>query len=387
MKRRFPRIEQLPAYVLGQVDDLKNALRAEGREIFDFGLGSPDLAPPRAVVDRLRADIEEPGFQRYMPSRGIPELRSAMSEWYRRRYAVEFDPQSEVVTTLGSKQGLADLFLAVLSPGESVLTPDPGYPIHHFGVLLAGANVVSYQVTPGGDHFKAIETALASAARPVGLVVNFPQNPTTEVVDLAFYAKVVDLARKADLWVVSDLCYADLTFDGKPAPSVFQVPGARELAVEFFTLSKSYSMPGWRVGACVGNRDLISALAVVKGYRDYGIFRPIQAAAVTALLECTADEPREQYRRRAAALVAGLRAAGWEIPMPKATMFVWARIPARFQSMGSVGFTSHLLSKAGVAVSPGTGFGAQGEGFVRFALVENEERIARACQAVARALQ
>ncbi len=383
------RLSQLPPYVLARVDELKSKLRAEGRDVFDFGLGNPDGPSPAAVVARMQAELGKPGFQRYMPSKGLPEPRRAICDWYAKRYGVSFDPDREAVITIGSKEGIAHLLLGLVGPGDCVLSPDPGYPIHRWGVVLAGGEPVSVRVGPGRDHFADVEEALGRAPRkPKGLIVNFPHNPTAAVADLAFYEKVVALAKREGLWIISDLAYADLSFDGRPAPSVFLVPGARDVAVEFFTVSKSYSMPGWRVGFCVGNPDLVGGLATIKGYLDYGMFAPTQLAAATALSSCDAAvaENRALYRHRAEVLSNGLRQAGWEIEPPAGTMFLWAPVPARFASLGALGFTAELLQKAGVAVAPGTGFGPGGEGFVRFSLIESDDRARQACGLVAKFL-
>jgi alanine-synthesizing transaminase len=340
-------------------------------------------------VARLQAELGKPGFQRYMPSKGLPEVREAICAWYARRHGVTFNPETEAVATIGSKEGIAHLLLALLGPGDCVLAPDPGYPIHQKGVVIAGGEVVPVKVGPGQDHFADIQAAFARSPRPPkGLIVNFPHNPTTATADLSFYAKVVDLAVREKLWVISDLAYADLCFDDRPAPSIFQVPRAREVAVEFFTVSKSYSMPGWRVGFCVGNPDLVGGLATIKGYLDYGSFAPTQLAAATALSDCDADvvSNRALYKHRAAVLCDALNAAGWPVTAPAATMFVWAAIPERYKSLGALGFASELLQKAGVAVAPGTGFGAGGEGYVRFSLIESDDRVRKACSQIAQLL-
>jgi alanine-synthesizing transaminase len=380
------RLDALPPYVLAAVDELKTRLRAEGHDVYDFGLGNPDGASPAAVVDRLVNEARKPGNQRYMPSKGMPEPRAAICRWYQRRYGQSFDPDKEAVVTIGSKEGIAHLLLALVAPGDYVLSPDPCYPIHRFGVIIAGGTPVPVTCRPDVDHAAELERALASApARPVGLVVNFPHNPTAATVGLDYYEKVVALARREKMWVISDLAYADLAFDSSaPTRSIFEVPGARDVAVEFFTVSKSYSMPGWRVGFCVGNPALIGHLATIKGYLDYGIFGPAQLGAATALDSCDADVAANcaRYRTRAELLVRGLADAGWTVPMPKASMFVWAPLPAAHRSMGAVAFASALLAEARVAVSPGVGFGPGGEGYVRFSLVESEERTIKACAAI-----
>lgn len=386
---RFERLQNLPPYVLGRVDELKTRLRAEGKEIYDFGLGNPDGPTPKAVVDRLTAELSKPGFQRYMPSKGLPEVRQAICNWYQKRYGQTFNPETEAVVSIGSKEGIGHLLLAIVGQGDCVLSPDPGYPIHRFGVLIAGGEPVPVRVAPGLDHFAEIEAALARSPRkPKGLIVNFPHNPTTAVADLSFYKKVVEFAKRESLWVISDLAYADLNFSGKLSPSIFEVPGARDLAIEFFTVSKSYNMPGWRVGFAVGNPELVASVTTMKGYMDYGIFAPTQLAAATAVSSCDAEVRQicDLYKHRAAKLVASLNAAGWSVESPVATMFVWARIPDKFAKDGAVAFASKLLEEAGVAVAPGVGFGPGGEGYVRFSLIESDARVDAACQAIARFL-
>ncbi len=382
---QFARLASLPPYVLAAVDDLKSKLRAQGHDVFDFGLGNPDGPSPKAAIERLVSEAQKAGNQRYMPSRGMPEVRGAICDWYARKYGQTFDPETEAVVTIGAKEGLAHLFLAIVAPGDCVLTPDPCYPIHRYGVIVAGGEPVPVATGPDNDAYAEIEAALARAPRtPKGLVVNFPHNPTSAVVDLAFFEKVVALAKREKLWVISDLAYADLLHDGRPAPSIFQVPGARDVAVEFFTVSKSYSMPGWRVGFCVGSRALVGALTTIKGYLDYGTFAPTQLAAATALATCDADvvANRERYKHRSKLLVDGLAAAGWSVPLPVASMFVWAPVPKSHAHLGAVGFASALLEHARVAVSPGVGFGPGGEGYVRFALIEPDDRAQRACEAI-----
>lgn len=390
---RSDRLAALPPYVLARVDELKSRLRAEGREVYDFGLGNPDGASPALAVDRLREELARPGFNRYMPSRGRAETRAAICDWYRRRYGVSFDPEREAVVTIGSKEGIGHLLAGLVNPGDTVIVPDPAYPIHQLGVFLAGGQPVPYPVGPGQDHAAAIERAVASAPRkPRGLIVNFPHNPTSALETEAFLARVVALARRESLWVLSDLAYADLVFaPGFPegrAPSIFQVAGARDVAIEFFTVSKSYNMPGWRVGFAVGNPGLVDALGTIKGYMDYGSFAPTQLAAAAILTggDAAVADIRALYRARAEVLVEVLSGAGWPVAAPQATMFVWARIPARFAALSAVEFSARLLEEAGVAVAPGTGFGAGGEGFVRFALVETDARVRAAGQAIARFL-
>jgi alanine-synthesizing transaminase len=382
---QFARLASLPPYVLAAVDDLKSKLRVQGHDVFDFGLGNPDGPSPKAAIERLISEAQKAGNQRYMPSRGMPEVRGAICDWYARKYGQTFDPETEAVVTIGAKEGLAHLFLAIVAPGDCVLAPDPCYPIHRYGIIVAGGEPVPVATGPDKDAYAEIEAALARAPRkPKGLVVNFPHNPTSAVVDLAFYEKVVALAKREKLWVISDLAYADLLHSGEAAPSIFQVPGARDVAVEFFTVSKSYSMPGWRVGFCVGSRALVGALTTIKGYLDYGTFAPTQLAAATALASCDADvvANRARYKHRSKLLVDGLASAGWSVPLPVASMFVWAPVPKSHAHLGAVGFASALLEHARVAVSPGVGFGPGGEGYVRFALIEPDDRVQRACAAV-----
>jgi alanine-synthesizing transaminase len=383
---QFQKLASLPPYILAQVDQLKNRLRAEGREIYDFGLGNPDGESPPAAVARLQSELGKPGFNRYMPSRGILETREAICEWYDKRFGVKFSPEKEAVATIGSKEGIAHLLFAAVGNGDCIVVPDPAYPIHQLGVVLAGGTPVYYPVGPGKNHFAAIETAFANSPRkPAGLIVNFPHNPTSAVEDLGFFEKVVALCRRENIWVMSDLAYADMRFDGKPVPSIFQVEGARDVAVEYFTASKSYNMPGWRVGFCVGNAQLIEALATVKGYVDYGSFAPAQLAAATMLRSDgkSVDGIRELYRHRAELMTRVLNESGWPVDPPAATMFVWAPIPEKFRALGSVKFATQLLEGAGVAVAPGTAFGPGGEGFVRLALVEPDERVVAAGKSLA----
>ena len=380
------RLDALPPYVLAAVDELKSRLRAEGHDVYDFGLGNPDGASPDAAIERLVAEARRPGSQRYMPSKGLLEPRRAICDWYARHYAQAFDPERDAVVTIGSKEGIAHLLLALVSPGDCVLAPDPCYPIHRFGLIIAGGEPIPVSCRPGLDHYAEIESALAKSPRPpTGLIVNFPHNPTAATVDLGYYEKVVALAKRERLWVISDLAYADLTFPPAPkTPSIFQIPGARDVAVEFFTMSKSYSMPGWRVGFCVGNPEIVGKLATIKGYLDYGIFGPVQLAAATALANCDAavEENRLRYQRRAEVLVQGLNEVGWPVSMPAGSMFVWAELPESHRFMGTIAFASALLREARVALSPGLGFGPGGDGWVRFSLVESEERTRAACAAI-----
>ncbi|MBI1813534.1 MAG: alanine transaminase [Deltaproteobacteria bacterium] len=385
----FPRIQRLPPYIFNIVNDLKHAARRAGDDIIDFGLGNPDGATPPHIVSKLLEAAQNPANYRYSVSRGIYKLRVAICDWYRRRYDVDLDPDSEAVVTIGSKEGIAHLAIAVLGPGDVVLCPSPTYPIHQYSVIIAGGDLRSVPLVPGSDFFaNLVEAIRQSWPKPKMLILNFPHNPTTEVVDLAFFERIVDFAREHDLMVVHDLAYADLTFDGYQPPSFLQVKGAKDLGVEFFTMSKSYNMPGWRVGFMVGNPEMVAALARLKSYVDYGIFQPVQIAAIQALngpQDCV-EEIRTMYRSRRDSLVEGLNRAGWAVAKPKATMFVWAKIPDDFVDMGSLEFSKFLLKEAKVAVSPGIGFGAYGDQYVRFALIENEHRTRQAVRGIRRAL-
>lgn len=383
------RVSQLPPYILSRFDALKAKLRAAGQDIFDFGLGNPDGPCPKAVVDRLLAELKQPGFHRYIPSKGLLEPRQAIAAWYRRRYDVAIDPEREAVVTIGSKEGIAHLLLGLVGPGDCVLSPDPGYPIHRYGVVIAGGEPVAYRTGPGRDHLKEIQDALRrSPRRPKGVVVNFPNNPTTATVDARFYERLVELAHAEGMWIISDLAYADLTFDGTTSPSVLSSPRAREVAVEFFTVSKSYSMPGWRVGFCVGNGELVGVLTTMKGYVDYGSFTPTQLAAATALRDCDRDveDNRARYKHRATFLADALNRAGWKVTPPLASMFLWAPVPEKFADLGSIDFAALLLERTGVVAVPGVGFGPGADGFVRFSLVEGDERARAACDRIAKFL-
>ena len=381
MEQEFHRIKRLPPYVFAEVNALKSKARAAGADIVDFGMGNPDQPPPPHVIRKLTEVAQDPRVHRYSASRGIPGLRRANAAYYARRFGVEVDPETETIVTLGSKEGLANLCQAITSPGDIILVPNPSYPIHAFGFIIAGAAIRALPVAPEGDFLAALERALRhSVPKPSALVLNFPNNPTTEVVDLDFYGQVVDFCRRHGIYVISDVAYAEVYFDGPPPPSILQVPGAREVAVEFSSLSKTYSMPGWRIGFCTGNRRLIAALARVKSYVDYGAFTPIQVAATAALngpQDCL-EVMRARYRSRRDVLVEGLAAAGWEVPAPPATMFAWAPLPPAFAPLGSLAFSKLLLAEAKVAVLPGVGFGEYGDGHVRFALVENEHRTRQA---------
>lgn len=385
----FPRIKRLPPYVFNVIGDLKVDARARGEDIVDFGMGNPDTPTPQHIVDKLVEAAQNPRNHRYSVSRGIYKLRLAICDWYERRYGVSLDPDSEAIVTIGSKEGIAHLSLAMLGAGDVVLAPTPTYPIHQYSVIIANGDLRSVPLGPGQDFFEnLIEATRQSWPKPKFLILNFPHNPTTEIVDLEFFERIVEFARAHDMLVVHDLAYADICFDGYTPPSLLQVPGAREIGVEFFSLSKSYSMPGWRVGFACGNKEIIAALARMKSYLDYGIFQPVQIAATVALNgpEDCLDEIRDHYRSRRDVLCDGLTRAGWNVPRPKATMFVWAEIPDEFKKAGSLEFSKFLLEEAKVAVSPGIGFGEYGDEFVRFALIENEHRTRQAIRGVRRAL-
>ncbi len=385
----FPRMKRLPPYVFNSVGELKQKARRAGEDIIDFGMGNPDGPTPPHIVAKLIEASHKPSNHRYSASRGLYKLRVAICEWYKRRFDVDLDPESEAVVTIGSKDGLAHLALATLAPGDVVLCPNPTYPIHQYSVVIAGADVRNIPLLPGDDFFAQLSEAVRQTwPKPKLLVLNFPHNPTTATVELPFFERIVDFARAHRLLVVQDIAYADLVFDGYRAPSLLQVKGAKELGVEFFTLSKSYNMPGWRVGFCVGNPQMIAALARIKSYLDYGIFQPIQIAAIQALngpQHCVEDI-RHRYERRRNVLVDGLNRAGWAVERPKATMFVWAPIPEAFRGLGSLEFSAHLLRTAKVAVSPGIGFGEYGDRWVRFALIENEHRTRQAVRGIRHAL-
>ena len=386
---RFARIERLPPYVFSITSELKMSARRRGEDVIDFGMGNPDWPTPPHIVQKLVATVQRGDTHGYSVSRGIPRLRRAICHWYDRRFGVRFDPETEALVTIGSKEGIAHLALATLGHGDTVLVPNPSYPIHIYGPVIAGADIRQVPLAPGIDFFHALEqTIRLSFPKPKMLIVNFPANPTAQCVDLAFFEKLVALAKEYGIWVVHDFAYADICFDGYQAPSILQVPGARDVAVEFFTLSKSYNMAGWRVGFMAGNRDLVSALARIKGYHDYGTFTPIQVAAIAALegpQDCVADIA-SRYQRRRDVLVKGLHEAGWDVDVPKASMYVWAKIPERYAHLGSLEFTKHLLAQAKVSVSPGIGFGEYGDHHVRFALIENEHRTRQACRGIRRAL-
>ena len=385
MNEDFPRIKRLPPYVFNIVNELKAEARARGEDIIDFGMGNPDQPTPPHIVDKLVEVARREDTHRYSLSRGVPRLRRAICRWYKERYDVDLDQETEAIVTIGSKEGLAHLALATVEPGDAVLVPNPSYPIHPYGFVIAGADIRHVPLVPGGDFFAELENAIKNSwPKPKMLVLNFPGNPTTQCVELDFYEKVVAIAREHEIWVIQDLAYADIVFDGYVPPSILQVPGAKEVAVEFYTLSKSYNMPGWRVGFMCGNPALVKALARIKSYLDYGMFTPIQVAAITALegpQECV-QEIRDMYCVRRNVLCDGLNSVGWEVERPKATMFVWAPIPEQYKHMGSLEFCKKLLRDAKVAVSPGIGFGEYGDDHVRFGLIENEHRTRQAVRGI-----
>ena len=381
----FPRIERLPPYVFNITGELKMAARRRGEDIIDMSMGNPDGSTPQHIVDKLVEVVSRPDTHGYSVSKGIPRLRRAISGWYDRRYGVSIDPDSEAIVTIGSKEGLAHLMLATLDRGDTVLVPNPSSPIHIYGAVIAGANIRSVPMTPGLDFFEEIERAVKETIpKPKMMILGFPSNPTAQCVELSFFERIVALAKEHNILVVHDLAYADICFDGYVAPSIMQVPGARDVAVEFFTMSKSYNMAGWRVGFMVGNAELVNALARIKSYHDYGTFTPIQVAAITALegpQDCVA-EVVEQYRIRRDVLAKGLHEAGWMVDIPKASMYIWARIPEPYRALGSLEFSKKLLEQAKVAVSPGVGFGEYGDEYVRFALIENEQRTRQAVRGI-----
>ena len=386
----FRRIKRLPPYVFSIVDALKIEARRRGEDIIDMGMGNPDIPTPQPIVDKLIEAVANPRNHRYSASKGIYKLRLAITDWYKRRYDVNLDPDSEAIVTIGAKEGLAHFALSTISSGDVVLVPGPAYPIHPYSVIIAGGDLHTVPFKEESDFFQDLITAVKQTwPQPKMLILSFPHNPTTRVVGLDFFQKVVDFAIENKLIVVHDLAYADLVFDGYQAPSFLQVPGAKEVGVEFFSLSKSYSMPGWRVGFCLGNPQLIAALTRLKSYFDYGIFQPVQIASIIALneLEDHVLEIVDIYRRRRDTLVEALNRVGWSIEKPRATMFVWAKIPDQFREMGSLEFSKLLLKEAKVVTSPGIGFGDSGEGFVRFALVENEHRINQAIRGIRKVLE
>jgi len=384
-KRRFARIDRLPPYVFNITAELKLAARRRGEDIIDMSMGNPDGATPAHIVAKLTEVAQRPDTHGYSASKGIPRLRRAISHWYKDRYQVDIDADKEAIVTIGSKEGLAHLMLATLDRGDTVLVPDPSYPIHIYGAVIAGADIRSVPLMPGVDFFAELEKAIrGSYPKPKMMVLGFPSNPTAQCVELSFFERVIALARKHDIFVVHDLAYADIVFDGWKAPSIMQVPGAKDIAVEFFTLSKSYNMAGWRIGFMVGNPDLVAALARIKSYHDYGTFTPLQVAAIAALegdQQCVKDICA-QYQSRRDVLVKGLHDAGWMVDKPQASMYIWAKIPQAYQHLGSIEFAKHMLDKAKVCASPGIGFGDHGDDHVRFALIENEARIRQAIRGI-----
>lgn len=386
----FNRIKRLPPYVFAIVNNLKMEYRRKGEDIIDLGMGNPDMPAPKHVIDKLCEAAKNPKNHRYSASKGITHLRMAICEWYKRRFDVDLDPESEAVATIGSKEGLSHLVLATIQPGDVVMTPTPAYPIHPYSVIIAGGEITNIPIGKDLDFFSEIQRTFKKTwPRPKMLIINFPHNPTTMVVDnLELFTKIVDFARENNIIVLHDFAYADLVFDNYKAPSFLQVPGAKEIGVEFFSLTKSYSMAGWRIGFCVGNKDIVGALIKIKSYLDYGMFQPIQIAGIVALRgpqDCVEDF-KKVYESRRNVLISGLNKAGWKVELPKATMFVWAEIPERFKNMGSLEFCKYLIKEAGVAVSPGIGFGEGGDEYVRFALVENEHRIKQAVKGIKKAL-
>ena len=385
MNNDFPRIKRLPPYVFNITNELKMAARHRGEDVIDLSMGNPDGDTPKHIVDKMVEVAQRPGTHGYSASRGIPRLRKAISDWYKRRWDVDIDPDKEAIVTIGSKEGIAHLMLATCDRGDTVLVPNPSYPIHICGSIIAGADVRSVRMGPGIDFFSEFERAVTETTpKPKLMILGFPSNPTAQCVDLDFFEKLVALAKKHGVYIVHDLAYADIVYDGFKAPSIMQVPGAKDVAVEFFTMSKSYNMAGWRIGFMVGNRELVGALTRIKSYHDYGTFTPIQVGAIEALngpQECV-EEVRKEYEHRRDVMVKGLHDLGWMVEKPKASMYIWAELPEFYKSMGSVEFSKRLLEKAKVAVSPGIGFGEYGEGFVRIALIENADRIRQALRGI-----
>lgn len=378
---QFPRIKRLPPYVFNTLNQLKMEARACGEDIIDFGMGNPDQPTPQHIVDKLVEVAQRPDTHRYSMSKGIPRLRRAMAQWYARHYGVHLNSDTQVLATIGSKEGLAHLALAISGPGDTIIVPDPAYPIHTYGFIIAGANVKQIPLIDEIQFLGAIEEAIhQNWPKPKAIVINFPANPSTHCVEYSFFEQIVDLAKRHDIWIIHDLAYADIVFDGYKAPSILQVPGAIDIAIETYSMSKSYNMPGWRVGFACGNEELVAALTRIKSYLDYGTFTPIQVAAIAALEgpdDCVEDI-RVLYEKRRDLLCEGLNDIGWTVTKPKATMFVWAPIPPHYLSMGSLEFSKYLLKEAHVAVSPGIGFGQQGDAYVRFGLIENKDRTRQA---------
>jgi alanine-synthesizing transaminase len=389
MEDEFYRIKRLPPYVIAEVNTMRHAARQAGKDIIDLGMGNPDLPPPQHVIDKLVEVAQKPGAHGYSQSKGIPGLRRAQAGYYAKRFGVEVDAEREVVVTMGSKEGLASLATAITAPGDVVLAPNPSYPIHTFGFIIAGATIRSVPTTPDAEYWRSLDRAMAfTVPRPSILVVNYPSNPTAETVDLAFYERLVAWAKENKVWVISDLAYSELYFDGNPTRSILEVPGAKDVAIEFTSMSKTYSMAGWRMGFAVGNPKLIAAMTRVKSYLDYGAFTPIQAAACAALNgpQDIVEKNRNLYQKRRDVMVEAFGRAGWEIPPPRASMFAWAPLPPALRDMGSLEFSKQLLTHADVAVAPGVGYGEDGEGFVRIAMVENEQRLRQAARNIRRYL-
>ncbi|MBI1760073.1 MAG: aminotransferase class I/II-fold pyridoxal phosphate-dependent enzyme [Acidobacteria bacterium] len=386
MNYRFPLIEKLPPYVFAVINQLKMEARHRGEDIIDMGMGNPDLPTPDAIVDKLCEAARNPRNHRYSQSKGIPNLRLEISRWYERRFGVAIDPETEAIATIGAKEGFSHLVMALVEPGDKVIVPDPSYPIHSFAATIAGCEIVKLPINEGPQAtLEALrQLEYPRAQQPKILVLSFPHNPTTQCVELSFFEEVVALAKERGYLVIHDFAYADLCFDGYQAPSIMQVKGAKDIAVEMFSMSKSYSMAGWRVGFCVGNPQVVYALTRIKSYLDYGMFQPIQIASIIALRDCddVVPEITEVYRTRRDALIRGLAALGWDVPAPKGTMFVWAKIPEQFAKAGSLEFAKQMIQRAGVAVSPGIGFGQAGDAYVRFALIENEQRTAQAMRGI-----
>ena len=381
----FPRIKRLPPYVFNIVNELKADARARGEDIIDFGMGNPDQPAPKHIINKLVEAAQREDTHRYSLSKGIPRLRRSICDWYARKFNVELDPDEEAIVTIGSKEGLAHLALAMLSPGDAVLVPNPAYPIHPYGCVIAGAEVIYIPMTDDTDFFEELEKSIRDSwPKPKLIILNFPANPTTHCVELEFFERVVAIAKEHNIWVINDIAYAEITFDGYQPPSILQVKGAKDIAAEFYSLSKTYNMPGWRVGFMCGNKTMVGALARLKSYLDYGMFTPIQVAAIAALdgpQDCV-DEIRAMYGSRRDVLLDGLNSLGWEVTPPKATMFVWAKIPEQFADQKSLDFSMHMLEKAKVAVSPGVGFGQYGDNHVRFSLIENEHRTRQALRGI-----
>lgn len=383
---RFVNADKLPPYIFSEINALKSKARSDGEDIIDLGMGNPDQPTPQAIVDKLTETVKNPLTHRYSQSAGIPKLRLAIANWYKRKHKVDLCIDKEVVTCMGSKEGIAHLSLATLSQNDSVIVQSPTYPIHSYGVVIAGANLKSVPLKGDLNTFidDIEDSILQSVKKPKMIIINFPSNPTTQIADKDFFEKIIAIGKKYDIWVIHDLAYSDISFDGYKAPSILEIKGAKDIAVEFFTMSKSYNMPGWRVGFCCGNQDLIEALKKMKSYLDYGTFTPIQVAAIKALNECDeeVDKICNLYKSRRDELCDGLNRVGWSIEKPLATMFVWAKIPKKFEHLGSLEFSKMLISEAKVAVSPGAGFGVEGDGYVRFSLIENEQRIRQAIRGI-----